>query len=90
MPSKQAFNGLLKTLEEPPPNLKFILATTEARKIPQQFVKMSKIRFKRNKINQIISHLKKIIEIEKGNISDNALKLIARSGEGSARIASHY
>ena len=86
MLSKQAFNGLLKTLEEPPPNLKFILATTEARKIPVTILsRCQRFDLKRVKINQIISHLKKIVEIEKGNISDNALKLIARSGEGSVR-----
>ncbi len=86
MLSKQAFNGLLKTLEEPPPSLKFILATTEVRKIPVTILsRCQRFDLKRVSVSQIVSHLKKIAEKEKGKISDNALKLIARNSEGSVR-----
>ena len=86
MLSKQAFNGLLKTLEEPPPSLKFILATTEVRKIPVTILsRCQRFDLKRVSVEQLFSHLKKISQKENGNISDNALKLIARSSEGSVR-----
>ncbi len=86
MLSKQAFNGLLKTLEEPPPSLKFILATTEARKIPVTILsRCQRFDLKRVSIEQLTNHLKNISLKEKGNISDDALKLIARSSEGSVR-----
>ena len=86
MLSKQAFNGLLKTLEEPPPSLKFILATTEVRKIPVTILsRCQRFDLKRVSIDQISKHLKKISTIEKGNISDDAIKLIARTSEGSVR-----
>ena len=86
MLSKQAFNGLLKTLEEPPPSLKFILATTEVRKIPVTILsRCQRFDLKRVKIEQLFSHLKNIALKEKGKISDDALKLIARTSEGSVR-----
>ena len=86
MLSKQAFNGLLKTLEEPPPSLKFILATTEVRKIPVTVLsRCQRFDLKRVSIDQLCIHLKKIAEKEKGNLSDDALKLIARTSEGSVR-----
>ena len=86
MLSKQAFNGLLKTLEEPPPSLKFILATTEVRKIPVTILsRCQRFDLKRVSVEQLFLHLKKISQKENGNISDNALKLIARSSEGSVR-----
>ena len=88
MLSKQAFNGLLKTLEEPPPSLKFILATTEIRKIPVTILsRCQRFDLKRVGIKEIILHLKKICEIEKGKISDEALRLIAQASEGSVRDA---
>ena len=88
MLSKQAFNGLLKTLEEPPPSLKFILATTEVRKIPVTILsRCQRFDLKRVSVEQLFSHLKKILLIEKGKISDSALKLIARTSEGSVRDA---
>ncbi len=88
MLSKQAFNGLLKTLEEPPPSLKFILATTEVRKIPVTILsRCQRFDLKRVSIEQLIKHLKNISEIEKGRISDDAIKLIARTSEGSVRDA---
>ena len=86
MLSKQAFNGLLKTLEEPPPSLKFILATTEVRKIPVTILsRCQRFDLKRVSIEQLCIHLKKIADIEKGKISEDAIKLIARTSEGSVR-----
>ena len=86
MLSKQAFNGLLKTLEEPPPSLKFILATTEVRKIPVTILsRCQRFDLKRVSVNQLFGHLKKITDKEKGKISDDAIKLIARTSEGSVR-----
>ena len=88
MLSKQAFNGLLKTLEEPPEKLKFILATTEARKIPITILsRCQRFDLRRVNLEQIFKHLKKISDIEKGKISDDALKLLARASEGSVRDA---
>ena len=86
MLSKQAFNGLLKTLEEPPPNLKFILATTEIKKIPVTVLsRCQRFDLKRVSFEKLFNHLKKILKIEKGNISDPALRLIAKASEGSVR-----
>ena len=86
MLSKQAFNGLLKTLEEPPPSLKFILATTEVRKIPVTILsRCQRFDLKRVSVDQLCIHLKNIAAKEKGNISDEAIKLIARTSEGSVR-----
>ena len=88
MLSKQAFNGLLKTLEEPPPSLKFILATTEVRKIPVTILsRCQRFDLKRVGIDQLSLHLKNVSLKEKGKITDNALRLIARSSEGSVRDA---
>ena len=86
MLSKQAFNGLLKTLEEPPPHLKFIFATTEVKKIPVTIISRCQ-RFDLNRvpIRDLFSNLKKISEIENGKISDRALTIIARASEGSVR-----
>ena len=86
MLSKQAFNGLLKTLEEPPPSLKFILATTEVRKIPVTILsRCQRFDLKRVSVEQLSEHLKKIVDKEKGKISNDAIKLIARTSEGSVR-----
>ncbi len=86
MLSKQAFNGLLKTLEEPPPSLKFILATTEIRKIPVTILsRCQRFDLKRVSIEQLCKHLKMIAIEERGKISDEAIRLIARSSEGSVR-----
>ena len=88
MLSKQAFNGLLKTLEEPPPRLKFILATTEIRKIPVTILsRCQRFDLKRVSLEKLFVHIKNITEKEKGNISDGALQLIARASEGSVRDA---
>jgi len=86
MLSKQAFNGLLKTLEEPPPRLKFILATTEVRKIPVTILsRCQRFDLKRVGLEKLLEHLKKISKLEEGKISEDALMLIARASEGSVR-----
>ena len=88
MLSKQAFNGLLKTLEEPPPRLKFILATTEVRKIPVTILsRCQRFDLKRVNLEKLFLHLKEISKKENGTISDSALQLIARASEGSVRDA---
>ena len=88
MLSKQAFNGLLKTLEEPPPSLKFILATTEVRKIPVTILsRCQRYDLKRVEIEKILDHLKKISNLESGKITDDALRLISQASEGSVRDA---
>ncbi len=88
MLSKQAFNGLLKTLEEPPPSLKFILATTEVRKIPVTILsRCQRFDLKRVSIEKLCDHLKDILKKENGKISNDAIKLIARTSEGSVRDA---
>jgi DNA polymerase-3 subunit gamma/tau len=88
MLSKQAFNGLLKTLEEPPSRLKFILATTEVRKIPVTILsRCQRFDLKRVSLEKLFIHLKNISKLEKGKISDDALRLISRASEGSVRDA---
>jgi DNA polymerase-3 subunit gamma/tau len=88
MLSKQAFNGLLKTLEEPPPRLKFILATTEVRKIPVTILsRCQRFDLKRVSLEKLFIHLKNIAIKENGRVTDEALKLIAKAGEGSVRDA---
>ena len=88
MLSKQAFNALLKTLEEPPEYLKFIFATTEIKKIPITVVSRCQ-RFDLPRINSLdlFSFIKKILEKEKGKATDDALKLIVKISEGSVRDA---
>ena len=86
MLSKQAFNGLLKTLEEPPSYLKFIFATTEIRKIPITVIsRCQRFDLSRVKSDLLLDFLKKISLLEKGKISENALKLIVKISEGSVR-----
>ena len=88
MLSKQAFNGLLKTLEEPPEKLKFILATTEARKIPVTILsRCQRFDLKRVSLEKIYEHIKKISKMENGKISDSAMKLLSKASEGSVRDA---
>jgi DNA polymerase-3 subunit gamma/tau len=88
MLSKQAFNGLLKTLEEPPPHLKFILATTEVKKIPLTIIsRCQRFDLRRIKLEEMLSFLKRIFEKEKAKINDKALMLIAKASEGSVRDA---
>ena len=86
MLSKQAFNALLKTLEEPPEYLKFIFATTEIKKIPITVVsRCQRFDLPRIKSNELFSFLKKIKEKENGKATDEALKLIVKISEGSVR-----
>jgi len=86
MLSKQAFNGLLKTLEEPPPHLKFIFATTEVKKIPVTIVsRCQRFDLHRVSIKDLLENLKKISKLENGKIADRALVLIAKAAEGSVR-----
>src|SRR6056300_892963 len=88
MLSKQAFNALLKTLEEPPEYLKFIFATTEIKKIPITVVsRCQRFDLSRIKSLELIDFIKKIKEKENGNASDDALKLIVKISEGSVRDA---
>ncbi len=86
MLSKQAWNGLLKTLEEPPENLRFIFATTEPRKIPITILsRCQRFDLKRVSLSKILEHLKKILKIEGGKISEEGLMLLSRASEGSVR-----
>ena len=88
MLSKQAFNALLKTLEEPPEYLKFIFATTEIKKIPITVVsRCQRFDLTRIKSTELFDFLKKIKTLEKGKASDEALKLIVKISEGSVRDA---
>ena len=88
MLSKQAFNALLKTLEEPPEYLKFIFATTEIKKIPITVVsRCQRFDLSRIKSLELFSYIKKIKEKENGKASDDALKLIVKISEGSVRDA---
>jgi len=86
MLSKQAFNGLLKTLEEPPQHLKFIFATTEVKKIPLTIIsRCQRFDLHRVSVKDLVTNLKKISKIENGKISESALVLIAKASEGSVR-----
>ena len=88
MLSKQAFNALLKTLEEPPEYLKFIFATTEIKKIPITVVsRCQRFDLSRIKSSELFDFIKKVKDKEKGNVSDEALKLIVKISEGSVRDA---
>ncbi|HWY60714.1 MAG TPA: DNA polymerase III subunit gamma/tau [Rhizomicrobium sp.] len=88
MLSKQAFNGLLKTLEEPPPHVKFIFATTEIRKVPVTVLSRCQ-RFDLRRIDsaELASWLAGIAQKENVKIEESALALVARAAEGSARDA---
>ncbi|MDC1077373.1 DNA polymerase III subunit gamma/tau [Candidatus Pelagibacter sp.] len=88
MLSKQAFNALLKTLEEPPEYLKFIFATTEIKKIPITVVsRCQRFDLSRIKSSELFKFIKNIKEKENGKVSDEALKLIVKISEGSVRDA---
>ena len=88
MLSKQAWNSLLKTLEEPPEYLKFIFATTEIKKVPITIVsRCQRFDLARVKSSELFTYIKKIKEKEDGKISDDALKLIVKISEGSVRDA---
>ncbi len=86
MLSKSAFNALLKTLEEPPPHVKFIFATTEIRKVPVTILsRCQRFDLKRLDAALLFEHFKAIAEKEQVAAEDEALKLIARASEGSVR-----
>jgi len=86
MLSNQAFNGLLKTLEEPPPHVKFIFATTEIRKVPITVLsRCQRFDLRRIDAQLLIGHLKQIAALEKIEVDEAALAMIARAAEGSAR-----
>jgi len=88
MLSKQAFNALLKTLEEPPEYLKFIFATTEIKKIPITVVsRCQRFDLSRIKSSELFKFLKVIKDKENGKVTDEALKLIVKISEGSVRDA---
>ena len=88
MLSKQAFNALLKTLEEPPEYLKFIFATTEIKKIPITVVsRCQRFDLARIKSLELLIFLKKILKKEKGKATEAALRLIVKISEGSVRDA---
>ncbi len=88
MLSKQAFNALLKTLEEPPEYLKFIFATTEIKKIPITVVsRCQRFDLSRIKSSELFDFIKKVKDKEKGNVSDEAIRLIVKISEGSVRDA---
>ena len=88
MLSKQAFNALLKTLEEPPEYLKFIFATTEIKKIPITVIsRCQRFDLSRVKSSELFDFVKKVKDKENGNVSDGAIKLIVKISEGSVRDA---
>jgi DNA polymerase-3 subunit gamma/tau len=84
----QAFNALLKTLEEPPPHVKFIFATTEPHKVPVTILsRCQKFDFKRIRLQMLVQQLEKVTGDERIEISRSGLALIAREAEGSMRDA---
>ena len=86
MLSKNAFNALLKTLEEPPPHVKFIFATTEIRKLPVTVLsRCQRFDLRRVRTELLVEHLKKIIKLEKCEVDDEAVMMLARAAEGSVR-----
>ncbi|MGI8786609.1 MAG: DNA polymerase III subunit gamma/tau [Pyrinomonadaceae bacterium] len=88
MLSNSSFNALLKTLEEPPPRVAFIMATTELHKVPDTILsRCQEFDFRTIASQKIYDCLKIIAEAEKINVTDDALREIARSGEGSMRDA---
>ena len=88
MLSKAAFNGLLKTLEEPPPHVKFAFATTEIRKVPITVLsRCQRFDLKRVTVDDLSAHLARICAAENQPAQEDALRLIARAAEGSVRDA---
>jgi DNA polymerase III subunit gamma/tau len=84
----QAFNALLKTLEEPPPHVKFILATTEPNKMPETILsRLQRYDFRRIPFTAIVTRLKQLTELEGASADDAALTLLAREAGGSMRDA---
>jgi DNA polymerase III subunit gamma/tau len=88
MLSTQAFNGLLKTLEEPPPHVKFIFATTEIRKVPITVLsRCQRFDLRRVDAGMLTGHLNSIARLESISVDDEAVAMIARAAEGSVRDA---
>ena len=86
MLTMNAFNALLKTLEEPPPHVKFIFATTEPHKVPITILsRCQRFDFKRIALPRIVSRLRYIVDQEGVEMSDEALAVVARKGDGSMR-----
>ena len=86
MLSKSAFNGLLKTLEEPPAHVKFIFATTEIRKVPVTVLsRCQRFDLRRVSVEQLFDHYKRIAGVEGYSVADDALRMISRSADGSVR-----
>jgi DNA polymerase-3 subunit gamma/tau len=88
MLSTSAFNAFLKTLEEPPPHVKFVFATTELRKVPVTVLsRCQSFSLRRVAADEMTAHLKRIADAESVTIEDEALAVIARASEGSVRDA---
>ena len=86
MLSKSAFNALLKTLEEPPPHVKFIFATTEIRKVPVTILsRCQRFDLKRLDAALLMQHYGRIAKLENADVEEEALRMIARAAEGSVR-----
>lgn len=86
MLTREAFNALLKTLEEPPAHVIFILATTEVHKLPETIIsRTQQFAFKPVELTKVVAHLKHIAKQEKIDIADDAMELIAAHGDGSFR-----
>ena len=86
--TKDAFNALLKTLEEPPPSVKFILATTEPHRLPQTILsRCQRYDFRRISLREIVDRLRLIAKSEGIEITEGALILLAREADGSMRDA---
>jgi len=84
----QAFNALLKTLEEPPPHVKFILATTEPQKMPETILsRLQRYDFRRIPFATLLARLKQLSQFENASADDAALSLLAREAGGSMRDA---
>lgn len=84
--SNSSFNALLKTLEEPPPHVKFLLATTEPKKLPVTVLsRCLQFNLKRLSLPQIKDHLVKLLELQNAEFDNQAVELIARAADGSMR-----
>jgi len=88
MLSTSAFNALLKTLEEPPPHVNFVFATTEPQKVlPTILSRVNRLDFKRVAPGELVGYLRRILEAERLGVEDGGLRIIARASEGSVRDA---
>lgn len=88
MLTKEAFNALLKTLEEPPPHVVFVFATTEVHKVPMTILsRCQRFDFRRIPINEIVANLKLIAKTEQMSVEEEALQIIAKRADGSLRDA---